>query len=90
MSVFNLLETQIMPKFLEIWVGASLSSVMLGRRGFGQYLKSIKLPLPLFLLDCLPQFRLQILDLGLAHFVSRHVVESDVSQQGMVLVSLVQ
>ena len=76
----NLSCDQNFPKFLEIWVGGSLWSDMLGQRGFSQYLKSIELPLPLFLLDCLPQFRLQIPDSGLAHFVSRHVVESHVSQ----------
>ena len=50
----------------------------------------IELPLPLLLLDCLPQFRLQIPDSGLAHLVSCHVVESHVSQQCMVLIGLVQ
>ena len=53
-------------------------------------MKTIELPLPLLLLDCLPQFRLQIPDSGLAHFVLRHVVESHVSQKCMVLFGLVQ
>ena len=68
-------------------VGASLSSVMLGQRGFSQYLKSIVLLSPL---RCPLQLFFQAPDSSFAHLVSRQVMMGHVSQHILLIDGFLQ